>query len=184
MYLNVGIDVAKNVHEACILDDKGEQIGKHIRIENFKNSIEKFRERVESAASELDLIPRIGIEATGIYWFPIYFELSNYYEIHVYNPSQVRGFAAVNVRRSKTDKIDAKTIAGMLRFGEAPKICYGDKLRMELKEYCRFHFKLKSKVADLKKRLIRNMHLIFPGYDRVFSSIFTKTMASLWGWKC
>jgi transposase len=58
MYLNIGIDVAKDVHEACILNNKEEQIGKYIRIKNFKSSIEKFRERVESTASELDLIPR------------------------------------------------------------------------------------------------------------------------------
>ena len=69
MYLNIGIDVAKDVHEACILNDKGEQIGKYIRIQNFKRSIEKFREHVESAALELNLIPRIGMEATGIYWY-------------------------------------------------------------------------------------------------------------------
>ena len=57
MYLNIGIDVAKDVHEACILNDKGEQIGKYIRIKNFKSSIEKFRQRVESTVSELDLVP-------------------------------------------------------------------------------------------------------------------------------
>jgi len=179
MYLNIGIDVAKDVHEACILNDKGEQIGKYIRIKNFKSGIEKFRERVESTASELDLIPRIGMEATGIYWYTIYRELSKHYEIHLFNPSQIRGFAAVNIRGAKTDKIDAKTIAGMLRFGEAPKIDYGDKTRMDLKEYCRYRFKLKSNVINLKKRLIRNMHLIFPGYDQLFSSIFTRTSIAI-----
>lgn len=50
---------------------------------------------------------------------------------------------------------------------------------MELKEYCRFHFKLKSTMVNLKKRLIRNMHLIFPGYEQLFSSIFTKTSIAL-----
>lgn len=179
MYLNIGIDVAKDVHEACILNDKGEQIGKYIRIKNCKSSIEKFRQRIESTASELESVPRIGMEATGIYWYNIYSELSKQYEIHVYNPSQVRGFAAVNVRGAKTDKIDAKIIAGMLRFGEAPKICYRDKTRMKIKEYCRFLFKLKSKMINLKKRLIRNVHLIFPGYDRMFSSIFTKTSIAI-----
>jgi transposase len=179
MYLNIGIDVAKNVHEACILNDKGEQIGKYIRIQNFERSIEKFREHVESIALESDLIPRIGMEATGIYWYNIYCKLSKHYEIHLYNPSQVKGFAAVNVRGAKTDKIDAKTIARMLRFGEAPKICYGDKTRMEVKEYCRFRFKLRSTEINLKKRLIRNVHLIFPGYDQLFSSIFTKTSIAI-----
>jgi transposase len=179
MYLNIGIDVAKDVHEACILNDKGEQIGKYIRIKNFKSSIEKFRQRVESTASELDLIPRIGMEATGIYWYTIYCELSKHYEIHLFNPSQIRGFAAVNVRGAKTDKIDAKTIAGMLRFGKAPKICYGDKMRLELREYCRFRFKLISLMANLKKRLTRNIHLIFSGYDQLFSSIFIKTSIAI-----
>jgi transposase len=119
------------------------------------------------------------MEATGIYWYNIYCELSKHYEIHLYNPSQVKGFASINVRGAKTDKIDAKTIAGMLRFGEAPKICYGDIIRMEVKEYCRYRFKLKSKVVNLKKRLIRNVHLIFPGYDRLFCSIFTKTSIAI-----
>lgn len=50
---------------------------------------------------------------------------------------------------------------------------------MELKEYCRFHFKLKSKLADLKKRFVRNMHLIFPEYDQVFSTVFTKTSIAI-----
>jgi len=179
MYLNIGIDVAKDVHEACILNDKGEQIGKYIRVKNFKSSIENFRKHVESTASELELIPRIGMEATGIYWYTIYCELSKYYEIHLFNPSQVRGFAAVNVRRVKTDKIDAKTIAGMLRFGEAPKSCYGDKMRLELKEYCRFRFKLISLMSNLKKRLTRNIHIIFSGYDQLFSSIFIKTSMAI-----
>lgn len=119
--MNVGIDVTKNIHEACILTESGEQIGNFIQIKNSKSSIKKFRGSVESAARELNLIPRIGMEATGIYWIPVCCELSRYYEIHLYNPSQIRGFAAVNIRGSKTDIIDAKTIAKMLRFGEAPK---------------------------------------------------------------
>ncbi|WP_229395657.1 IS110 family transposase [Methanosarcina sp. DH1] len=177
--MNVGIDVAKNVHEACILTESGEQIGNFIRIKNSKSSIQKFRESIESASRELNLIPRIGMEATGIYWYSVYFELSRDYEIHLYNPSQIRGFAAVNIRGSKTDQIDAKTIARMLQFGESPKVCYGDKTRIELKEYCRFRFKLKSKLSDLKKRFVRNVHLIFPGYDQVFSSVFTKTSIAI-----
>jgi hypothetical protein len=50
---------------------------------------------------------------------------------------------------------------------------------MELKEYCRFHFKLKSKVADLKKCSVCNMQLIFTGSDQIFSSLFTKTSIAI-----
>ena len=63
MYLNIGIDVAKDVHEACILNAEGGQVGKYIRIKNLKSSIEKFRQRVESTASELNPIQ-------GLEWKP------------------------------------------------------------------------------------------------------------------
>jgi transposase len=52
--------------------------------------------------------------ATEIYWYSVYCELSRYYEINLYNPSQIREFGAVNIRGAKTDQIDAKTIARML----------------------------------------------------------------------
>ena len=54
------LTIPKDVHEACILNDEGGQVGKYIRIKNFKSSIEKFRQRVESTASELDSI--LGLE--------------------------------------------------------------------------------------------------------------------------
>ena len=52
-------------------------------------------------------------------------------------------------------------------------------MKLELKEYCRFRFKLVSLMANLKKRLIRNIHLIFSGYDQLFSSIFIKTSIAI-----
>lgn len=175
MYLNIGIDIAKNVHEVCIVDDSGEQIGRFIQLKNSRKSLEKFRNKIESISKELNAKPRIGIEATGIYWYSLYSELSKYYEIQVYNPSQISGFRSVNIRVSHNDKIDSRTIANMLRFGEAPKTDYSDRRILEMREYCRFLFKLTNMKTNLKKRFRRNLHLIFPGYDMVFKDVFTKT---------
>lgn len=175
MNLNIGIDIAKNVHEACLVNENGEQIGKFIHLKNSKKSIEKFTKHIEKVSNELNAEPRIGMEATGIYWYSLFSELSKKYKIHVYNPSQISGFASVNIRESKTDKIDAKTIANMLRFGESPKTNYSDTQRLELREYGRFYFKLTSIKINLKKRLRRNLHLIFPGYDEIFKNLFTAT---------
>ena len=175
MYLNIGIDIAKNVHEVCIVDDSGEQIGKFMKLKNSKKSFEIFRNKIDSLSKELNAKPRIGLEATGIYWYSPYSELSKYYDIQVYNPSQINGFRSVNIRFSHNDKIDSKTIANMLRFGEAPNTDYSDKQRLNLREYCRFHFKLTNIKTNLKKRYRRNLHLTFPGYDEVFKNVFTKT---------
>ena len=81
MYLNIGIDIAKNVHEVCFVDDSGEQIGKFMQLKNSRESLEKFRNKIDSISKQLNAKPRIGIEATGIYWYPLYSELSKYYDI-------------------------------------------------------------------------------------------------------
>ena len=76
MYLNIGIDVSKNTHEVCLLNDSGEQIGKFMKLKNSRKSIDKFRARIKSKSEDLNARPRIGLEATGIYWYSLYSELS------------------------------------------------------------------------------------------------------------
>lgn len=59
MNLNIGIDIAKTVHEACLVNEKGEQIGKFFRLKNSKKSVEKFTEHIELVSKELNAKPRI-----------------------------------------------------------------------------------------------------------------------------
>lgn len=175
MYLNIGIDVSKNKHDACILNENGEQIGKFMKLTNTKTSLDKFLEQIKIISEKHDAKIRIGLEATGIYWYSLFSKISEDHKISIYNPVQIHAFAKVNVRGSKTDKIDAKTIANMLRFGNAPQTDYSDKQRLELREYVRFYLKLTSNKTNLKKRFRRNLHLVFPGYDQVFKNVFTRT---------
>lgn len=175
MYLNIGIDVSKNKHDACILNENGEQIGKFMKLMNTKTSLDKFLEQIKIISEKHDAKIRIGLEATGIYWYSLFSKISEDHKISIYNPAQIHAFAKVNVRGSKTDKIDAKTIANMLRFGNAPQTDYSDKQRLELREYVRFYLKLTGKKTNLKKRFRRNLHLVFPGYDQVFKNVFTRT---------
>jgi transposase len=175
MYLNIGIDVSKNKHDACILNENGEQIGKFMKLTNTKTSLDKFLEQIKNISEKHDAKLRIGLEATGIYWYSLYSKISGDQKISIYNPTQIHAFSKVNVRGSKTDKIDAKTIANMLRFGNAPQTDYSDKQRLELREYVRFYLKLTNEKTNLKKRFKRNLHLVFPGYDQVFKNVFTRT---------
>jgi transposase len=175
MYLNIGIDVSKNKHDACILNENGEQIGKFMKLTNTRTSLDKFLEQIKIISEKHGAEVRIGLEATGIYWYSLFSKISEDHKISIYNPTQIHAFANVNVRGSKTDKIDAKTIANMLRFGNAPQTDYSDKQRLELREYVRFHWKLTNNKTNLKKRFKRNLHLVFPGYDQVFKDVFTKT---------
>jgi transposase len=120
----------------------GEQIGKFMKLTNTRTSLDKFLEQIKIISEKQGAEVRIGLEATGIYWYSLFSKISEDHKISIYNPTQIHAFANVNVRGSKTDKIDAKTIANMLRFGNAPQTDYSDKQRLELREYVRFHWKL------------------------------------------
>lgn len=52
----------------------------------------------------------VGMEATGVYWMPIYAALEGYLSIVVGNPTHMK-----NLRGHKTDRKDAKWIAGLVR---------------------------------------------------------------------
>lgn len=52
----------------------------------------------------------VGMEATGVYWMPVYAALEGHLSIVVGNPSHMK-----NLRGHKTDRKDAKWIAGLVR---------------------------------------------------------------------
>jgi len=72
MHLNIGIDVSKNKHDACILKENGEQIGKFMKLTNTKTSLNKFLEQINIISEKYDAKLRIGLEATGIYWYSLF----------------------------------------------------------------------------------------------------------------
>jgi len=54
----------------------------------------------------------VGMEATGVYWMPVYSNLEGHVHLVVGNPSHMK-----NLRGHKTDRKDAKWIASLMRHG-------------------------------------------------------------------
>ena len=52
----------------------------------------------------------VGMEATGVYWMPVYASLEGAFELVVGNPQHMK-----NARGRKTDRMDARWIAGQMR---------------------------------------------------------------------
>lgn len=170
----VGIDVAKEECEVCIIDKNGESKDK-FKVRNSREDVDSLRKTLREIACKLQAEPVIGLEATGIYILPIYTALCEDYEVKVYNPRQIKAFGRINIRDTKTDCIDAKTIASMLRFGEHPMTKFEDMQRYDLRELARLRFRLVEMRAGVKKRLKQRLFVVFPGYDGVFSDIYCKT---------
>lgn len=101
--INIGIDVAKNHLDVCILPS-----GKTKRFKNNELGIASLIEFI----GDKEPIERIILEPTGGYEELILEILSEKnYKISLVNAAQVRAFARANGILEKTDKIDAKVLA-------------------------------------------------------------------------
>ena len=111
----VGIDVSKNKHDVAVLNcEKKNALKSFVIQDNFKGYNEllsKLHFLEEKYQPQTFLI---GMEATGDYWKNLYHFLLNQkngYHVTVINPFQTRAFAKAELRRAKTDPVDAKDIA-------------------------------------------------------------------------
>ena len=102
----VGLDIAAEKHNCCILSD--EKVVKQFSFPNDMAGFEKFRSCL-SAPSET----KIGLESTGVYGNNLAeFLRRNGYETHIFNPLLVKkSIQATTLRKTKTDKSDARYIA-------------------------------------------------------------------------
>lgn len=101
--INIGIDVAKNHLDVCILPS-----GKTKRFKNNELGILSLIEFI----GDKEQIERIILEPTGGYEELVLELLSEKnYKISLVNAAQIRAFARANGILAKTDKIDAKVLA-------------------------------------------------------------------------
>lgn len=109
--LYVGIDVSKLTFDAVVLPVQGKQ--RHRKFENTLAGFGKFLEWL-SPAPTTHL--HVCMEGTGRLWegFAEFLDARKI-NVSVVNPAQIKGFAESEMRRSKTDRIDAAIIARFCR---------------------------------------------------------------------
>ena len=110
---HVGIDISKFKHDCFIATDAGVKINAFTFMNDY-DGFQKLKNEL-SALSDPSLI-KIGFESTGHYGINLKSFLSKLgYTYLEFNPQLTSQFSkATTLRRTKTDKIDAKLIASML----------------------------------------------------------------------
>lgn len=104
-----GLDVHLAVVVACLVRS-GPKGGPSYEERSFATTLRGLRElRDWLVAAECDAV---GMEATGVYWIPVYATLEGHVQMVVGNPNHMQ-----NLRGHKTDRKDAKWIAGLIRHG-------------------------------------------------------------------
>ena len=169
----VGIDVAKDKHDCCILSSDGEIIYPPFTISNntfgFENLLEKFR----SLTDDYSKI-KVGLESTGHYHLNILsMLLDNGLASYVINPLHTTLFRkSQSLRKTKTDKVDATSIAMMLLTDKTLKP-YTDTSyhNEELKSLTRYRFEKVQERAKLKTSVTRLVTILFPEIEKLVPQI-------------
>lgn len=180
--LFVGIDVAKSKHDCCIINSDGVIYTDSLRIANSKNGFEILYSAILSALDSKDLSNvKIGLESTGHYSTNITNYLySKGFQVHILNPLATNLFRkAGTLRKTKTDKTDAKVIATMLFTDESKSYSPVSYQISELKSLTRHRYRMIGYRSKLKLSVTRLIDIVFPELPDIFWSIHQNSSYSL-----
>ncbi len=174
----VGIDIAKLNHFAAIVSEKGEILVKPFPFTNDRVGFEKLISAMAPYDRD-DLI--IGFESTAHYGENLLeFLVSNRYRVCVINPIQTAAMRKSNIRKTKTDKVDAILIAKTLMTQPHKIFTQEDIEFLHLKTLGRFRQKVIKDRTRLKIQLTSYLDYIFPELQYHFKSgIHQKTVYAL-----
>ena len=169
----IGIDVAKDKYDCFIINSEGEILADVFTIPNNREGFESLLSRIHSCTTPSDKI-KVGLEATGHYSYNILgFLLDNGLATYVINPLHTNLYRkSLSLRKTKTDRVDARTIAAML-MSDLDLKSYTDTAyhNEELKSLTRYRFnriKLRSRLKESVSRLVT---ILFPELEPLVSSI-------------
>lgn len=175
----VGIDVAKQKHDCFIMNSDGEVLRDVFTI---SNSLAGFRELYESILSfNPNPSPnniRIGLEATGHYSNNLIdFLVDKNLNPVVFNPLSTNLYRkGHSLRKTKTDKSDARFITMMLITEDVKPYSPVSYHISELKSLTRHRFRLVQERSRFKISYNRILDIVFPELHSIVWSITQKSM--------
>lgn len=179
----VGIDVAKDKHDCFILSSEGEVLADVFTIANNRDGFETLMQKIRSCTRPSDKI-KVGLEATGHYSYNILgFLLDKGMPTFVINPLHTNLYRkSLSLRQTKTDQIDARTIASMLMSDVDLKsytdIAYHNE---ELKSLTRYRFDKVRERAKLKQGVSRLVNILFPELETLVPSLHIASVYAVLG---
>ena len=177
----VGIDVAKDKHDCFILSSEGEVLADVFTIPNSRDGFETLLQRIRSCALPADKI-KVGLEATGHYSYNILgFLLDKGLATYVINPLHTNLYRkSLSLRKTKTDRIDARTIAAML-MSDVDLKSYTDTAyhNEELKSLTRYRFDKVRQRAKLKQSVSRLVNILFPELETLVPTLHMASVYAL-----
>ena len=177
----VGIDVAKDKHDCFILSSEGAVLADVFTIPNNLEGFNTLLDKLRACSTPQDSI-KVGLEATGHYSYNILgFLLDNGLATYVLNPLRTNLYRkSLSLRKTKTDRVDARTIAALLLSDTGLKP-YTDTAyhNEELKSLTRYRFDKVKERAKLKTSVSRLVCILFPELEKLVPTLHMASVYEL-----
>ena len=177
----VGIDVAKDKHDCFITNSDGEALFNVFTIANNLEGFNDLFNKIISVETNPDNV-KIGLEATGHYNYNLLgFLIDKGLPTFVINPLHTNLFRkSLSLRLTKTDEVDARTIA-LMKMSGVNLQSYSDKSyhNEELKSLTRYRFDKVQERAKLKTSVSRLMIILFPELEKLVPTLHMASVYAL-----
>lgn len=179
--ISVGIDVSKDKHDCFIVNSEGEVLADVFTIHNTMDGFNFLLQRIRECTMPQDKI-KVGLEATGHYSYNLLgFLLDNGLTTYVLNPLRTNLYRkSLSLRKTKTDRVDARTIATML-LSDAGLKPYTDTAyhNEELKSLTRYRFDKVKERTKLKSSISRLVCILFPELEKLVPTLHMASIYAL-----
>lgn len=176
----VGVDIAKEKHYVCILDDTKELACKPFWIYSDILGLRELLKRLAELSLDMDDFI-IGIESTGAFSenFYSYITDADYKVIllNSYQTSKYRDFSTL--KKIKNDSIDAYVIAELLASAKYKASYISNEAYHDLKVLNRLKKSLDDKIKSIQREISTVVATVNPEIEKVFPNIFTKTAIAI-----
>ncbi|MDR0221382.1 MAG: IS110 family transposase [Lachnospiraceae bacterium] len=179
----VGIDVAKDKHDCFIAGPGGKALHSPFTIENNRAGYELLYRSIGAAAGDMSQV-KVGLEATGHYSYNILgFLRAQGLATFVINPLHTTLYRkSLSLRKTKTDKVDARTIALMLASDvDLAPYSAASCPREELKSLTRYRFDKVNERAKLKISVARLCAILFPELEKLVPTLHMASVYAMLG---
>jgi transposase len=177
----VGIDVAKNKHDCFITNTDGEILFNSFTITNNLDGFNDLYQKISSVIENTTKV-KVGLEATGHYSYNLLgYLLDKGFPTYVINPLHTNLYRkSLSLRQTKTDKVDARTIASML-MSDVNLKSYSDTSyhNEELKSLTRYRFDKVKERSALKVSISRLVCILFPELEKLVPTLHMTSIYSL-----
>ncbi len=171
----IGVDIGAETHVVAVVDEDGRTLVKPTAVSEDAQGYARLLEVIGVAADAF-----VVMEATGHYWQNLFAMLvARGFTVALVNPLRTQRFAEEELRRTKTDAIDALGLAHFGRQKRPQPTRLPDRATEELRELVHLRDRLVQDIGDRVRQLHRLIDLGFPEFTRHVPDLNTRLASAI-----